>query len=193
MESLQESIQKRAKHKREYDRMMNDRMMQSIEGNADSSKALDDGLVVTKSNETESERHILSSRSGNDTHTDDADINFTYKDLSDSIKKISVQTKDHANSLIVQLNFTPHYLPKVREFDPVKPHHVNVPSSFRNSKKESHGSNDMALNYYMEEAKKKIQDNNRNLKPREMPSAKTHHTPNACTPKFRSNNQTYRN
>nr|GEX93278.1 zinc finger, CCHC-type [Tanacetum cinerariifolium] len=76
MESLWESIQERAKHKREYDRMMNDRMMQSIEGNADSSKALDDGLVVTKSNETELERHILSSRSGNDTHTDDADINF---------------------------------------------------------------------------------------------------------------------
>ncbi|GJY08830.1 hypothetical protein Tco_0375884 [Tanacetum coccineum] len=28
----------------------------------------------------------------------------TYKDLSDSIKKASVQTKDHADSLIVQLN-----------------------------------------------------------------------------------------
>nr|GFA38770.1 hypothetical protein [Tanacetum cinerariifolium] len=50
-------------------------MMQSIEGNADSSKALDDGLVVTKNNETESERHILSSRSKNDTCIDDADIN----------------------------------------------------------------------------------------------------------------------
>ncbi|GJS04838.1 hypothetical protein Tco_0321346 [Tanacetum coccineum] len=40
-----------------------------------SSKALDAGLVVTKSNETKSKRHALSSRSGNDTHTDDADIN----------------------------------------------------------------------------------------------------------------------
>nr|GEU33416.1 hypothetical protein [Tanacetum cinerariifolium] len=29
----------------------------------------------------------------------------TYKDLSDSIKKTSVQTKDHADSLIVQLNY----------------------------------------------------------------------------------------
>ncbi|GKE59791.1 hypothetical protein Tco_1510158, partial [Tanacetum coccineum] len=26
-----------------------------------------------------------------------------------------------------------------------------------------------------------------------MPSAKTHHTPNACTPKLRINNQTFRN
>nr|GEV64512.1 hypothetical protein [Tanacetum cinerariifolium] len=244
---------------------MNDRMMQSIEGNADSSKVLDDGLVVTKSNETESERHILSSRSGNDTHTDDADINSvndkqpmaevqlfaehnilaneqqrseqsasiydtyllekvlkngqhgqilnetsneanikweinvletrnidlensvarllaeneklnkenehlkqTYKDLSDFIKKTSVQTKDHADSLIVQLNY-------------------------KNSKKESYGSNDMAHNYYLKEAKKKTQDKNRDIKLREMPFAKTYHTPNACTPKPRSNDQTSRN
>nr|GFB48048.1 hypothetical protein [Tanacetum cinerariifolium] len=117
----------------------------------------------------------------------------TYKDLSDSIKKTRVQTKDHANSLIVQLNFTPHYLPKVRESAPAKPHHVNAPSSSRNSKKESYGSNDMAHNYYIEEAKKKTQEKNRNLKPREMPFAKTHHTPNACTPKLRSNNQKSRN
>ncbi|GJX42401.1 hypothetical protein Tco_0257391 [Tanacetum coccineum] len=147
----------------------------------------------------------------------------TYKDLSDSIKKTSVQTKDHADSLIVQLNcksvenddlkaqiqfanaalknelrklkgtITPHYLPKVRECAPAKPHHVNVPSSSRNSKKESYGSNDMAHNYYLEEAKKKTQDKNRNHKPREMPSAKTHNTHNACTPKPRSNKQKSRN
>ncbi|GJU52413.1 retrovirus-related pol polyprotein from transposon TNT 1-94 [Tanacetum coccineum] len=207
----------------------------------------------------------------------------TYKDLSDSIKKTSVQTKDHTDSLIVQLNcksvenadlqaqiqekvfanaslknelrkikgtsvdtklaksstlgkpvlqphrnqsvvrqpntfkskrpnfskqwfasqvdvnnvlsklVTPYYFPKVREYAPTKPHHVNAPSSSRNSKKESYGSNDLAHNYYLEEAKKKTQDKNRNLKPREMPSAKTHHTPNACTPKPRSNNQTSRN
>ncbi|GJS15065.1 putative reverse transcriptase domain-containing protein [Tanacetum coccineum] len=177
MESIQKSIQERAKHKREFDRRMNDRMMQSKEGKFDSRKALDASLVVTKSIETESERHILSSRSRNDTHTDDANINSvndkqpmaevdrntipkstdmsykgeeidqnvdaekvkeinvletinielessvarllveneklnkenellkqTYKDLSDSIKKTSVYTKDHADSLIVQLN-----------------------------------------------------------------------------------------
>ncbi|GKC84953.1 hypothetical protein Tco_1140670 [Tanacetum coccineum] len=74
---------------------------------------------------------------------------------------------------------TPHYLPKVRESALAKPHHVNAPSSSRNSKEESYGSNDIAHNYYLEEAKKMTQDKNRNLKPREMPSAKTHHTPNA--------------
>ncbi|GKC82492.1 hypothetical protein Tco_1138209 [Tanacetum coccineum] len=56
MESLRESIQERAKHKREHDKRMNDRMMQSKEGNVDSSKALDVGLVVTESNETKSNR-----------------------------------------------------------------------------------------------------------------------------------------
>ncbi|GJR76058.1 hypothetical protein Tco_0088423 [Tanacetum coccineum] len=51
---------------------------------------------------------------------------------------------------------TPYYLPKVRESAPVKPHHVNAPSSSRNSQKELYGSNDMAHNYYLEEAKKKM-------------------------------------
>ncbi|GJT03204.1 hypothetical protein Tco_0824373 [Tanacetum coccineum] len=37
---------------------------------------LDAGLVVTECNETESERHVSSSRSGKDTHAEDADINF---------------------------------------------------------------------------------------------------------------------
>nr|GEU70808.1 hypothetical protein [Tanacetum cinerariifolium] len=246
MESLREKILERAKHKREKDMRVNERMMQSKERKDNSSNALD------------------------------ADL--TYKDLSDSIKKTSVQTKDHTNSLIVQLNcksvknadlkaqiqeknfanaslknelrklkennmdtkfakpsilgkpalqppinqsvvrqpnafkserpnfsklrfasqvdvnnvlskpVTPYYLPKVREYVPAKPHRVNAPSSSRNSKKELYGFNDMTLNYYLEEAKKKTQDKNRNLKPREMPSAETHHTPNACTPKPRSNN-----
>nr|GEV38347.1 copia protein [Tanacetum cinerariifolium] len=236
MESLRESILERAKHKRAKDRRLNDRMMQSKERKDNSSNALDDDLVVTKSNETELERHVLSSKSRNDTHIEDVDINSVnhkqpmaevqlsvehnilaneqqhseqfesvydtyllkkaYKDLSDSIKKTSVQTKDHADSLIVQLNcksienadlkaqfssqvdvnnvfsklVTPHYLPKVSESASAKPHHVNAHSSSRNSKKELYGSNDMAHNYYLEEAKKKTQDKNRNLKPREMPS-----------------------
>ncbi|GJZ98182.1 hypothetical protein Tco_0670635 [Tanacetum coccineum] len=57
---------------------------------------------------------------------------------------------------------TPHYFPKVRESAPTKLHHVNAPSSSRNSKKESYGSNDMAHNHYLEEARKKTQERNRN-------------------------------
>ncbi|GJZ06160.1 hypothetical protein Tco_0539953 [Tanacetum coccineum] len=87
----------------------------------------------------------------------------------------------------------PHYLPNIRESAPAKSHHANAPSSSRNSQKDSYSSNDMAHNYFLEEARKKTQDRNRNLKPREMPSARTHHTPNTCTPRPRSNNQTFKN
>ncbi|GJR54751.1 hypothetical protein Tco_1405272 [Tanacetum coccineum] len=191
-------------------------------------------------------------------HKENEHLKQTYKDLYDSLKKTRVQTKDHNNSLIAQINsktienadlkaqiqekvfenaalknelrknqsvfrqpnvfkseqpnfskarfasevdanndlpkpVTPHYLPKVRESILAKLHHVIVHGSSRNSSKESYGLIDMAHNYYLEEAKKKTQVKNRNLKPREMPSARTHHTPNACIPKPRSNNQMSRN
>ncbi|GJZ83221.1 hypothetical protein Tco_0648394 [Tanacetum coccineum] len=307
---------------------MNDKMMQSKEGNVDSSKALDVGLVVTECNETESEWHVSSSRSEKYTHDEDVDINsvndkqliakvqlttehnilaneqqhyeqsgsindtyllekvdrnttpnstdmshrggeinqnavkcqvscplldpsfdnmttefsnqslesekifqewkhivktienadlkaqiqekvFANVALKNELRKLkgnSVDTKFAKPSILgkpfasqVDVNndlpkpVTPHYLPKVREFVLAKPHHVIAPGSSRNSSEESYGSNDMAHNYYLEEAKKKTQDKNRNLKPREMSSARTHHSPNTCTPKPRSNNQTSRN
>nr|GEW03687.1 uncharacterized mitochondrial protein AtMg00810-like [Tanacetum cinerariifolium] len=239
---MRESILERAKHKRDKDRRVNDRMMQSKERKDNLSKALDVGLVVMESNETESERHVLSSRSRNNTHTDDADKNFVnekqpmaevqlsaehnilaneqqHSEQSESVYDTYLLEKVDRNTTLESIDMshrggeidqnaddkkfdvnnvlskpiTPHYLPKVREFSPAKPHYVNAPSSSRNNKKESYCSNDMAHNYYLEEAKKKTQDKNRNLKPKEMPSAKTHHTPNACTPKPRSNNQTSRN
>ncbi|GKC72526.1 hypothetical protein Tco_1118409 [Tanacetum coccineum] len=116
-----------------------------------------------------------------------------YKDLYAYIKKTRVQTKDHNDSLIAQTNITPHYLPKVRESVLAKLHHVIAPGSSRNNSKESYGSNYMARNDYLEESKKKTQDKNRNLKPRDMPFSRIHHSPNICTPKARSNNQTSRN
>ncbi|GKB56528.1 hypothetical protein Tco_0912714 [Tanacetum coccineum] len=88
---------------------------------------------------------------------------------------------------------TPHYLPKVKEFVLTKPHHVIAPGSSRNNQEELYGSNDMAHNYFIDEARKKTQDRNRNLKHIEMHSARKHHTLNACTPKLRSNNQMSRN
>nr|GEU67564.1 putative reverse transcriptase domain-containing protein [Tanacetum cinerariifolium] len=56
------SINKRALHKREYDIRVTERLMLSKEGKVES-------------NETESERHVSSSRFGKDTHDEDADIN----------------------------------------------------------------------------------------------------------------------
>ncbi|GKE88886.1 hypothetical protein Tco_1566361, partial [Tanacetum coccineum] len=48
-----------------------DRCM-TLEGKVDSSEALDVSLVVTECSETKSEKHVTSSRSGNDTHVADA-------------------------------------------------------------------------------------------------------------------------
>ncbi|GKE09476.1 hypothetical protein Tco_1413027 [Tanacetum coccineum] len=75
MKSVKKSIDERAQHKQENNRRVNDRVMQSKEGKVDSSTALDAGLVVTESSKTESERHVSSSRSGKDTHAEDAEIN----------------------------------------------------------------------------------------------------------------------
>ncbi|GJU50256.1 hypothetical protein Tco_1219811 [Tanacetum coccineum] len=58
-------------------------------------------------------------------------------------------------NIVLSNPVTPQYLPKVKESVFVKPHHVIPPGSSRNSSKESYGSNDMAHNYYLEEAKKK--------------------------------------
>ncbi|GJU83872.1 hypothetical protein Tco_1291418 [Tanacetum coccineum] len=75
MESLKESILERAKHKREYDKRVNDRTMQSKEGKFDSSKALNASLVVIECSGTESDKQDTSIKSGNDiTHVMDPDI-----------------------------------------------------------------------------------------------------------------------
>ncbi|GJT28630.1 hypothetical protein Tco_0908905 [Tanacetum coccineum] len=58
---------------------------------------------------------------------------------------------------------TPYYLPKVQESVLLKPHHVIAPGSSRNSQEESYGSNDMAHNFFIDEARKIKQERNRNL------------------------------
>ncbi|GJU56599.1 hypothetical protein Tco_1230313 [Tanacetum coccineum] len=75
---------------------------------------------------------------------------------------------------------TPHYLPKVREYVLAKPHHV--PGSFRNSQEEPYGSNDMAHNHYLEEARKKTQERNRNSKPSVMHTTSLQNTTNGSKP-----------
>ncbi|GJR15596.1 hypothetical protein Tco_0798248 [Tanacetum coccineum] len=75
MESVKKSIDKRAKHKREYDSRVNVRQMQSKEGKVDSGKIMDADLVIIKSSGTKLEKQDTSSRSRNDKHAKDADIN----------------------------------------------------------------------------------------------------------------------
>ncbi|GJV91982.1 hypothetical protein Tco_1539795 [Tanacetum coccineum] len=78
------------------------------------------------------------------------------------------------------------YLPNVREYAPAKPHHVNAPSSSRNSHKESYGSNDMAHTYFLEKGRKKTQDKTRIPNYKDMASTRAHCTPNAWSPKPRN-------
>ncbi|GJU13128.1 hypothetical protein Tco_1135524 [Tanacetum coccineum] len=61
-----------------YERRVNKRQMQTQESKIDTSKALDNGLVVMESNGTESDVQDDISRSWNDTDADDADIRPIY-------------------------------------------------------------------------------------------------------------------
>ncbi|GKD36774.1 hypothetical protein Tco_1256981, partial [Tanacetum coccineum] len=89
---------------------------------------------------------------------------------------------------------TTHYLPKERKYAVVKPHHVIASSESRNSSKNMprFSSNDMVYNHYLEEAKKKTHERNRNSKPSVMHTASLQNTTNGSKPKPRSNNQTSR-
>ncbi|GJQ93658.1 hypothetical protein Tco_0004797 [Tanacetum coccineum] len=82
---------------------------------------------------------------------------------------------------------TTHYFPREREYALAKPRHMIAPSSSRYS------SNDMVHNHYLEEAKKKTQEIDRNSRPSVMPSAKLQSTTNYCKPKPRRNTQTSKN
>nr|GEU88594.1 hypothetical protein [Tanacetum cinerariifolium] len=69
--------------------------MQSKEGKIESSKALDADLVVTEISGKESEKHDTSSRYGNDTHAEDADI----KPVNDKEPMVEVQLTAQNNLL----------------------------------------------------------------------------------------------
>ncbi|GJS57848.1 hypothetical protein Tco_0652632 [Tanacetum coccineum] len=78
MGNVKKSVAERTRHQRQYDRRVNKRQMQTQESKIDTGKAVDADLVVTKSSGTESEVQDDSSRSGNDTDADDADIRPIY-------------------------------------------------------------------------------------------------------------------
>ncbi|GJR70046.1 hypothetical protein Tco_0016111 [Tanacetum coccineum] len=93
MDYVKKSIEKRALHKMEYDSRVNERLMQTTEEKVDSSKALDASLVDTESSGTTLKEQDTSSRSGNDSHADDADI----RPISDEEPMAEVQTTAEIN------------------------------------------------------------------------------------------------
>ncbi|GJT10099.1 hypothetical protein Tco_0857141 [Tanacetum coccineum] len=89
---------------------------------------------------------------------------------------------------------TQHYLPKKRESVFAKPDHMIASSESRNSSKNMprFSSNDMVHNHYVDEAKKKTQERDRNSKTSVTHSARFQSTVDDSKPKPRSNNLTPR-
>ncbi|GJV15792.1 hypothetical protein Tco_1361115 [Tanacetum coccineum] len=72
--NVKKSVAERTRHKRQYERRVNKRQMQTQESEIDTGKTLDVDLVDTESIRTDSTVQDDNSRSGNDTDADDADI-----------------------------------------------------------------------------------------------------------------------
>ncbi|GJV89643.1 hypothetical protein Tco_1533581 [Tanacetum coccineum] len=89
---------------------------------------------------------------------------------------------------------TQHYLPKKKEFIFSKPDHMIASSKSRNNSKNMprFSSNDMVHNHYLDEAKKKTQERDRNSNTSVTNSARFQSTADDSKPKPRSNNQTPR-
>ncbi|GJX06391.1 hypothetical protein Tco_0194323 [Tanacetum coccineum] len=89
---------------------------------------------------------------------------------------------------------TQHYLPKTTESAFAKPDHIIASSSSRNSSKNMprFSSNDMVHNHYIDVAKKKIQERDRNSTTSVTTSVRIQTTADDSKPKPRSNNQTSR-
>ncbi|GJT50613.1 hypothetical protein Tco_0976770 [Tanacetum coccineum] len=78
LSNVKKSVAERTRHQRQYERRVNKRQMQTQESKIDTGKALDADLVDTESIRTDSTVQDDSSRSGNDTDADDADIRPIY-------------------------------------------------------------------------------------------------------------------
>ncbi|GJV85494.1 hypothetical protein Tco_1525392 [Tanacetum coccineum] len=89
---------------------------------------------------------------------------------------------------------TQHYFPKGIESAFAKPTHMIASSSSRNSSKNMprFSSNDMVHNHYLDEARKKTQERDRNSKTSVMPSARFQSTTDDSKPKPRSTNHSTR-
>nr|GEX38605.1 hypothetical protein [Tanacetum cinerariifolium] len=78
MGNVKKSIAERTRHERQYDRKVNKRQIQTKESKIDTGKALDASLVIMECSGTEFGKQDTSSRSGNDTYINDADIRPIY-------------------------------------------------------------------------------------------------------------------
>nr|GEW59646.1 retrovirus-related Pol polyprotein from transposon TNT 1-94 [Tanacetum cinerariifolium] len=124
-------IDERAQHKKEYDKRVNERPMQSKEGKVDSSKALDASLVVIECSRTQSNKQDTSSRSGSDTHAEDVDI----KPVNDKepMAKVDRNTTPDSTNMCHRGEEIDHNAKKIDErdhlFQPMFDEYFNPPIS----------------------------------------------------------------
>ncbi|GJV79078.1 hypothetical protein Tco_1514948 [Tanacetum coccineum] len=78
MSNVKKSVAERTRHQRQYDRRVNKRQMQMQKSNIDTGTTVYANLVVTESSGTKLKVQDESSRSGNDTDVDDANIRPIY-------------------------------------------------------------------------------------------------------------------
>nr|GEV12235.1 hypothetical protein [Tanacetum cinerariifolium] len=97
MGNVKKFVAERTRRQRQYDRRVNKRQMQTQESKIDTGKVVDADLVVTKSSKTESEVQDDSSRPGNDTDADDADI----RPIDDEEPMAEVQLTAECNTFAI--------------------------------------------------------------------------------------------
>ncbi|GJS89229.1 hypothetical protein Tco_0771865 [Tanacetum coccineum] len=103
MGNVKKSVAERTRHKRQYDRRMKERQMQSRESKIVLSKALDASLVVTECSGTNSDKHITSISSGTYiTHVVDANI----RPVNDQVPSIEVHLTAPHNVLANEQHHT---------------------------------------------------------------------------------------
>ncbi|GJU64167.1 hypothetical protein Tco_1246002 [Tanacetum coccineum] len=169
--------------------------------------------------ETELEKQDTSSISGNDADADNADIRLIYDEETMAEKPVLQSLRNQsfvrqpnvfkserpqmskprfASQVDMNNNLsrpvTQHYFPKRSESAFSKPNHMIASSSSKNSSKNMprFSSNDMVHNHYLEEARKKSQERDRNSKTSVMPFARFQSVADDSKPKPRSTNHSTR-
>nr|GEY69075.1 hypothetical protein [Tanacetum cinerariifolium] len=125
---LKKSVAERTRHKRQYDRRMNEIRMQSRESKVVSIKSLDASLVVTECSGTKSYEHITSNISRTYiTHVVDADIRpVNDQEPSDEVNsRAKVQSPKSINNIkpakrIPNVNKSKRWISKGYRFSPNK-------------------------------------------------------------------------
>ncbi|GJW11026.1 hypothetical protein Tco_1576853 [Tanacetum coccineum] len=158
--------------------------MQKQESKIDTGKALDADLVVTESTKIESKVQDINSRPENDTDTDDADIRPVY----DKEPMAEVQLTAECNIFATGKQHAEQ--PEIINEGRVDQYTEECQVISLNSSKNMpiFGSNDMVHNHYLDEARKKTQETDRNSRTSVMPSARFQSTADGSKPKPRSTN-----